>query len=301
MQETVYKIKDWNEVFEKFDTRRLKLGLSYVTWPTSQDSEGFLFLSRSPEGHIALAMFGALVQLAGKRKQGQRGVLADDSGKPITADRYSNRFGLPIEHARAAWNLLTSPQVGWLVPLEAPVCNVDAPCMHHVCSAHDRIEESRGEESFVSNAGGRERTFDERATMRYGNQAGQALWDEWCADKTLPRAGKAAGINAAQRVTEFIAEQRWAAAGGTGSVRDFMDGARDWLKERVSRWRQSPMAKRQGSEGKWAANWFNEARYDDDDSAWEQTPVRSSGSGRQARPNLSDGSYADEQTVLPEI
>lgn len=301
MAETVYTIKGWNEVFEKFDTRRLKLGLSYVTWPTSQDSEGFLLLARSPEGHVALAMFGALVQLAGKRKQGQRGILADDNGKPITAERYSSRFGLPIDHARAAWNLLASPQVGWLVPQAAPVCNMDAPSMQPVCDLNDRIDKKRLEESFEIDAGVGARELS--PSERYAAQPhGQALWDVWCKG-VLPKSNKSMGIQAASRATVRVAERLWASCGQVGGVRDHMPAAEKWLASRIDRWRESELCKHRASEVKLAGatTWFDEARYDDDDSAWEQTQVRTSGARGAARAHAGDGSYADNQAVLPEI
>lgn len=109
---TVYAIKGWDRTFENRRTRELE-SLSYVCWPTRQDSEAFTVLVRSPEGHAALGMFGALVQLAARCKP--RGVLVDDRG-PITAARYARRYGLSEAESDRLWSLLVSPEVGWLVP-----------------------------------------------------------------------------------------------------------------------------------------------------------------------------------------
>ena len=297
MAETVYKIKNWNDVFEKFNTRDKHRGLDWVSWPTPQDSEAFLFMARTADGHVALGMFGALVQYAARKRRDGRGILSDDKG-PLTPERYSARYGLPIDQARAAWSLLSSPQVGWLVPQEAPVCNSDATPMQVGCNPDAIGKERIGEDICVLRVR-EQRTFDPKASVRLGTVAGQALWDEWCVGSTLPKSNKTASIMAAQRATEFVAEGYWANAGATGSVRDHIDRARDWLRERVSRWRESPLAKKQSESGKiaHATTWFNEQRYNDDDSAWEQT-----GTGNKpVRQHIGDGSYADGQAVLPDI
>lgn len=111
---TTYAIKDWDATFENRRTREIACP-DYVNWPTHQDSEGFGFLARTEGGTTALGVFGALVQFAAKRPLPRCGVLEDERG-PMTPERYSVRYGLSVAVARAAWSLLASPDVGWLVP-----------------------------------------------------------------------------------------------------------------------------------------------------------------------------------------
>lgn len=287
MEEQFYIIKDWGKVFENYRSRELKDKLRYVSWPVSQDSEGFSTLSRTVEGTIALGVFGALVQWAARRPREERGQLRDDKG-PFTPERYSSRYGLPLAETRTAWLALEGVQ--WIV-----LTTESAPTAHRDCTeitpmAHAG-REGKGREMDLCVSRTRERTFDPRAVVRLGTVAGQALWDEWCVGSTLPKSNKTASIMAAQRATEFVAEGYWADAGATGSVRDHIDRARDWLRERVSRWRESPLAKKQSESGKiaHATTWFNEQRYNDDDSAWQQTgKIASDGAGKAT---VGSGSY----------
>ena len=295
MTTTVYKIKNWNEVFEKFMTRDRHRGLDWVSWPTAQDSEGFLFLSRTPEGHIALGVFGALVQFAGRRRKEDRGVLADDKG-PLTPERYSARYGLHIDHARAAWKLLSEPPVGWLVPQAVLRCNSDATPMQPVCNSdggrmtEDR-EERTGEDISLS-AGGHARELSS-AEKYAARPHGLDLWEAWCARPEMPKHGKTAAIDAAgaaviRKATELASGQNPA---------KFIDEAKAWLMGRLVKFRESPYCRELVAAGKcWhCKTWFNDARYNDDDGAWEQTGK----SGAKApRSNAGDGSYAGNTVAI---
>jgi hypothetical protein len=119
MTDITYAIKDWNTVFENHDSRRYKT-LNWVQFPLSQDSETFVSLARTEAGTLALGVFGALVQLAGRAPV--RGVLRDEKG-PYTPERYSKRFGLPLEVTRTAW--LTLEGEGWLYQFTG-VCRGEA-------------------------------------------------------------------------------------------------------------------------------------------------------------------------------
>jgi hypothetical protein len=105
-----YRIKDWDDVFENHESRKLK-SLRYVSWPARSDSEAFTRLMRTPEGVLAFGVFSALVSVAAKMTP--RGVLADDKG-PLDAERLATRIGAPEAIVASAIDLLASKKIGWL-------------------------------------------------------------------------------------------------------------------------------------------------------------------------------------------
>ena len=112
----MYAIKDWNTVFEDAKSREVD-ELKFCKWPVTRTSESAATLRRTVKGSFALGVFGTLVEMAARMPT--RGVLRDHRG-PMTPERYSDRFGLPVKAAREAFEILASPSIGWLVVIDEP-------------------------------------------------------------------------------------------------------------------------------------------------------------------------------------
>lgn len=115
----VYRIKDWNKVFEDYRSREVA-ELEFIKWPTKRASEAFHKLARSSDGVMAFGVFAILVQWAARCPQ--RGVLADTKGA-ITPERFADRYGLPIKVAKKAFAILTDIDCGWLESTDAAPTN----------------------------------------------------------------------------------------------------------------------------------------------------------------------------------
>ena len=105
-----WKIRDWDGTFENNKSRILKAP-TWVSWPVRKDSESFVFLTRSPLFLQAFGLFALLVQLAAR--QSPRGFLRDDRGD-ITPERIARRYNTDPKTTAKAWELLASPDVGWI-------------------------------------------------------------------------------------------------------------------------------------------------------------------------------------------
>lgn len=112
----MYAIKDWNSVFEDAKSREVE-ELKFCKWPVTRTSESAGKLRRTVKGSFALGVFSTLVELAARMPT--RGILCDSRG-PMTPERYADRYGLPVKAAREAFEILSSPSIGWLVTIDAP-------------------------------------------------------------------------------------------------------------------------------------------------------------------------------------
>ncbi len=103
-------IRNWDEVFEKFNTRDRLRSLDWVSFPTAQDGHAFSVLSRTTDGVFIFGVFVLLVQMSGRLYRHRRGEVADELG-PMTAERFADRFGLPIDDVKRAFATLSSKNI----------------------------------------------------------------------------------------------------------------------------------------------------------------------------------------------
>jgi len=106
----IYRIKDWNQLYEKAQTRKCT-DMKWVPLPVKHDGSGF----RRIAGHDrACELFTAwilIVQTAAKMPE--RGLLFKE-GKAITPMDLHYRTGFPEEIFHLAFTVLVEPQIGWL-------------------------------------------------------------------------------------------------------------------------------------------------------------------------------------------
>jgi hypothetical protein len=109
----VYRIKNWNEIFETHRTRDLK-NLQWVPIPNRHDGDGYTELLDHPGGASHYGAWCVLLQIASKCDP--RGTLLRKSLEPHTPESLARMARFPIEIMREAMTRLAS--IGWLETYE---------------------------------------------------------------------------------------------------------------------------------------------------------------------------------------
>jgi hypothetical protein len=109
----LYTIRNWDERFEKAQSRKLEHALPWVAIPTKHDGLGFRRIMALEDG---MAVYGAwilLLQIAAKCTP--RGRLADENG-PMDATDFAIKTGGRKEVFDRALNVLSGNKIGWILP-----------------------------------------------------------------------------------------------------------------------------------------------------------------------------------------
>lgn len=112
MARTLYRIKDWDALYETAETRKLE-NLRWVPVPNKHDGLGFRRLAQQRNRCELLAAWLLLVQVASKGRRGHRGVLARDS-RPLDAEDLSLMTGFPAPLFEQALSFYSDQRQGWL-------------------------------------------------------------------------------------------------------------------------------------------------------------------------------------------
>ena len=115
MDEQVWAIAKWEDIFEKSDCRKLKT-LSWISLPTGFNSTGYSLMLEE-FGDDAAAIYGAwcaLIKVAATCNR--RGVLATTSGKPLRLSHIARLTGFPQVFFERLFKWASSDDVKWLVP-----------------------------------------------------------------------------------------------------------------------------------------------------------------------------------------
>ena len=107
---SAYQIKDWDESFEIAQSRQYKR-LHWVAVPNKHDGKGYRRVMRHPKCGDIFAAWILIVQVASRQEK--RGLLADKDG-PLTAEDLADKTGFPQEKFDLAFEVLSSPKIGWL-------------------------------------------------------------------------------------------------------------------------------------------------------------------------------------------
>lgn len=103
-------IVDWNERYEKSDTRKCK-DMKWVPVPNRWDSIGYLAIMDLPD---ALAVMGAwmlILEVASRCEH--RGILAE-AGQPLTPAMIAAKVRAPLKGINRAIDVLSSPAISWI-------------------------------------------------------------------------------------------------------------------------------------------------------------------------------------------
>lgn len=106
-----YRIKNWDQLYETSETRKLKT-LSWVKVPTKQDGGGFRRLIGMPDGASLLGAWLLILELAAKMPD--RGTLIDSDGNAVTAEDLATMYGLPEDLFSKALRALSSSKISWM-------------------------------------------------------------------------------------------------------------------------------------------------------------------------------------------
>lgn len=118
-----YIIKDWAELYETAETRKLKK-LSWVPIPNKHDGKGFRRIIRRPDGLAILGAWMLILQVASR--EDQRGILEDQDG-PLGFQEISDKTGGDPDVIAKAIEVLCSKEIGWLIERKSPGVPGDAP------------------------------------------------------------------------------------------------------------------------------------------------------------------------------
>lgn len=110
------QIKDYEKVFKLREAERH----DEVTWgrfPCARASSAYSRLMQTAAGRTAFCVFVGAWRLATRNRTG--GVLVL-KGKPITPKDISDETGIPKSECAKAFQLLSSVEIGWFVPVSEP-------------------------------------------------------------------------------------------------------------------------------------------------------------------------------------
>ncbi len=96
-----YKIKDWAENFETYESLRLKKSLPWVALPTKHDGKGYRRLVAHPKSAQVFCAFILMVEVAAKCPT--RGVL-HDGADPLTPADLAFKTGFPEAIFKTAYS-----------------------------------------------------------------------------------------------------------------------------------------------------------------------------------------------------
>ena len=110
---TLYKIRDWNKLFENAQSRKIKR-LSWVPVPNKHDGEGFRLILAEDDGLKIYAAWHLILQVASKCQP--RGILARSDGSPLPAVAIALKVGWKhADDIQRALDFCALPAIGWIV------------------------------------------------------------------------------------------------------------------------------------------------------------------------------------------
>lgn len=118
-----YAIKDWEQRFCVSQGKRV-FRWSWVALPINPNGEHYRILMETPEGREAYCVFMGLLGVAANGEP--RGVLADRSG-PLSVRAIHYRIGIAEPVVSKAIQILSGPDIGWLVPVQLGARSETAP------------------------------------------------------------------------------------------------------------------------------------------------------------------------------
>ncbi len=106
----IYRIKDWNVIYEKAQTRKCD-GMKWVAVPNKHDGSGYATVAAHERNCELFTAWILILEVASKMPT--RGLLVKD-GKPLTARDLAKRTRFPEEIFHLAFTVLVDPEIGWL-------------------------------------------------------------------------------------------------------------------------------------------------------------------------------------------
>lgn len=239
----LYKIRDWNKHYENSRTRTMAV-MRWVPVPNKHDGGGYIELVSGRDGSAMLGAWVAVLQVASKCTP--RGILVRGNGNPHTSASLSAITRLSEDCIEKMLNKASSKDIGWIEVLENnEVTDYLSPAYQEGDKDVTGACKGTDEEENRIEGNGRE-----------GNTYVQKIYEAY------PR--KVAKAPALIAIAKAL------------SVR-----GPEWMLERVKLFAKSHA----GNLGKYTphpATWFNGARYDDDETQWQEQKGNHDDHGRNS-------------------
>lgn len=106
----IYRIKNWDELYEKAQTRKCK-EMKWVAVPNKLDGAGYAAVAAHPRNCELFTAWILILEVASKMPT--RGLLFKD-GKPVGPRELAARTRFPEEIFQLAFQRLVQPDIDWL-------------------------------------------------------------------------------------------------------------------------------------------------------------------------------------------
>jgi len=106
----IYRVKDWDLLYEKAQTRKC-VTMNWVAVPNRHDGAGYSAVADHDRSCELFTAWILILQVASRMPS--RGTLCKDN-KPLTPKDLARRTRFPEEIFRLAFDVLVSPEIGWL-------------------------------------------------------------------------------------------------------------------------------------------------------------------------------------------
>lgn len=115
-----YQIKDWNENFENSKSRE-RDRCSFVCVPNKQHGMSFSRIMAEKDGSTIYGVWHLILGACSQQKKPRNGWLTSDGYQTGTAwvpEDLALKFRRPVQEIKRALEVLTLPQVGWIITYE---------------------------------------------------------------------------------------------------------------------------------------------------------------------------------------
>ena len=138
----LYSIRNWNDLFETAQSRKIKGPLPWVAIPTKHDGLGFRRIVSMENGSAIYAAWILMVQVAAKCPV--RGVLADENG-PFDFHDLAAKTGFTPALFEQAITPLASNKIGWIVVERSQDDTIPEPFSNaQYSTGHNTTEQNKG-------------------------------------------------------------------------------------------------------------------------------------------------------------
>lgn len=233
-------IKSWNDTFENADTRK-RMRLGWFLCPSGVDSSGYIeLMSQGEAGLKAYAVFLAICQWSATCLPVVRGSCARSDGRPFSTRQIAAAIRIPEGLVADAIEVLSSPDIGWLVVEELKENKQSAGSLPVACqSPAGSLPQGEGE--------GKGKGKGIMSVPSNGRPSYSDSFEEFWG--VFPKR---------RRTKKRDAYAKWKLA--------TKDHSPAWLARRAAEYATSP--KGQGEYAVMPSTWLNSGMYDDDPDAW---------------------------------
>jgi len=294
-----YRIRDWEENFEKSKTKKIQAELRWVGLPVKHDGGGYRRIIRRKDGPQIYAAWVLMLQVAAKCPV--RGVLHDGFA-PLDGDDLEIKTDCPARWFDLALEVLVDPKIGWIeagsfeagafCPIKTPL----TPTREPVDDNETFVDHNEGTRTPPTRAPTRQDiTIQDRTISILPTGVGDGETDlpqsasNAEADKPLTKREKILAIYDAypRKVGKKKALAAIERALAKVPFEKLLEAVQDFAR------------RTQGADKQYVIypeGWFNQGRWEDDRAEWNR--IGRDDSGKPPRPDPGTNYDPDHQTDL---